>query len=303
MKRKKKYQSFLDVGSAPIVDEKGDVIQIAAEPQPTTLAGFIAREEDKERQKQLAAQRAQADSARSEQSSRVREYWSQSVPELMASPVGIRDDVVGLQRGDSYSSAGQTFLIELENTGVTLSESGKNRLAAYCQSQWKHLGAAVTVANLRRAFERLKLLGVFADGEVTERIPEPVANPVDKRDREVRDILGDRRPNPEFENVELMWHQSVREQFGYNLSKLQHAEAWRRIESLNLDPLSPATWDSCRVNLVHRALAPSSLLTCRDVLQDQLRTGEIDAKTFVRRCETFRLENLLDKPRQYAAGS
>jgi hypothetical protein len=223
---------------------------------------------------------------------------------LTSRPVGVRDDVVGLQPGESEPTAGQDFLAELTQAGMTLTASAKQRLAAYCQSQWKHLGAAVTVANLRHAFERLKALGCFADGEVSElNVVEPVETPVDKRDREVRDVLGDRRPTPEFENTELMWHQSVREQFGYNLSKLQHAEAWRRIESLNLDPLSPATWDSCRVNLVHRALAPSSLLTCRDVLQDQLRTGEIDAKTFVRRCETLRLENLLDKPRQFAAGS
>jgi len=67
-----------------------------------------------------------------------------------------------------------------------LTESGKQRLALYCQSQWKHLGAAVTVANLRRAFERLKSLGCFASGEVIEPRPEPV-----ETDRPSRMTLAD----------------------------------------------------------------------------------------------------------------
>jgi len=170
--RKKKVYSFLDVNRLPVTDEHGNVVDREITPEPKTLAGYIARELAAQQAKTAAEQKARQDVARAELDARVIAYWSQPVAELMASPVGVRDDLVGLQPGESDPNAGQNFLAELTQAGVTLTESGKQRIAVYCQSQWKHLGAAVTVANLRRAFERLKSLGCFADGEVTE--PRPV---------------------------------------------------------------------------------------------------------------------------------
>jgi hypothetical protein len=173
--RKKKVYSFLDVGRVPVTNEHGNVVNHEVAPEPKTLAGYIARELAAQQAKTAAEQKARQDVARAEHDARVREYWSQPVTELNANPVGVRDDVVGLQPGESDPDAGQNFLAELAQAGVTLTESGKQRLALYCQSQWKHLGAAVTIGNLRRAFERLKALGVFAPGEVTEPRPvEPV---------------------------------------------------------------------------------------------------------------------------------
>jgi DNA-binding transcriptional regulator/RsmH inhibitor MraZ len=308
MKRKKKYQSFLDVGSAPVVDEKGDVINIAVEPQPTTLAGFIAREEQRERQKQ-------ADAARAEHDSRVREYWSQPVTDFTYS-VGVRDDIVALQPGQSDADAGQHFLAELTQAGVTLTESGKQRLAAYCQSQWKHLGAAVTVVNLRRAFERLKSLGVFADGEVTESRPAetPVerepnlgelfarANDSPQADRELRSVIGG-MVNAEIREVIEAWQRSVYENYSHKLTETQIREAWRFVQDRNLNPLKPASWDAARRSLVSRSLLSDACLTCREVLERQYREGSINHREFLQRCNTLSIEGVIDKPRQYAAGS
>jgi hypothetical protein len=178
--RRKKVYSFLDVGRVPVTNEHGNVVNHEVAPEPKTLAGYIARELAAQQAKTAAEQRERDNAARAEHGARVRDYWSQPVTELTASPVGVRDDVVGLQPGESEPTAGQDFLAELTQSGVTLTESGKQRLALYCQSQWKHLGAAVTVANLRRAFERLKSLGCFASGEVTEPRPAEVETQPEK---------------------------------------------------------------------------------------------------------------------------
>jgi hypothetical protein len=174
--RRKKVYSFLDVGRVPVTNEHGNVVNNEVAPEPKTLAGYIARELSVQQAKTAAEQKARQDIARAEHDARVKAYWGQQpASALMNSPVGMRDDYSGLEIGQSVPNAGLDFLAELEKEGVTLTLAAKQRSGKYIESQNKHLGAAVTVANLRRAYERLKSLGVFADGEVTDSRPvEPV---------------------------------------------------------------------------------------------------------------------------------
>jgi hypothetical protein len=175
--RRKKVYSFLDVGRVPVTNEHGNVVNHEIAPEPKTLAGYIARELSVQQAKTAAKEKERHDA-------RVKAYWGQQpASALMNSPVGVRDDFSGLEIGQSVPNAGLDFLAELEKEGVTLTLPAKQRSGKYIESQNKHLGAAVTVANLRRAFQRLKELGCFAEGEVIEPRPEPVEASVERPTR------------------------------------------------------------------------------------------------------------------------
>jgi hypothetical protein len=170
--------------------------------------------------------------------------------------------------------------------------------------------------NLRRAFERLKSLGVFADGEVTESRPAetPVerepnlgelfarANDSPQADRELRSVIGG-MVNAEIREVIEAWQRSVYENYSHKLTETQIREAWRFVQDRNLNPLKPASWDAARRSLVSRSLLSDACLTCREVLERQYREGSINHREFLQRCNTLSIEGVIDKPRQYAAGS
>jgi hypothetical protein len=290
---------------------------VEVESSPKSIAEMMQRERQALQQRQLAEQQIRDNAALAEHDTRLTAYWSQQpASALMASPVGVRDDFSGLATGDSVPNAGLDFLTELEQSGVRFTMGFKQRLGKYMESQNKHVGAAVTIANLRQAFERLKSLGCFAAGEVIE--PAPVesetpqgptlaellarANESPTADRECRSAVAG-MVRAEYRDVIEAWQRSVYDNFGHRLTETQIKEAWRFVEHHNLNPLKPASWDSARVNLVHRSLAPSSLLLASDVLNDQLRAGEITAVEHFQRSRTLALEGKLNRPRCEAGHS
>jgi hypothetical protein len=301
--------SVWDIGRLQPVEGVTEVVS-----SPKSIAELMQRERQALEAKQLAEQRERDNVARGEHDDRVTAYWSQQPASvLMASPVGVRDDFSGLATGDSVPNAGMDFLTELEQSGVRYTLGFKQRLGKYIESQNKHIGAAVTVANLRQAFERLKSLGCFAEGEVIE--PAPVAsetpqgptlaellaraNESPTADRECRSAIAG-MVRAEYREVIEAWQRSVHDNFGHRLTETQIREAWRFVEHHNLNPLKPASWDAARVNLVHRGLAPSNLLLASDVLNDQLRAGEITALEHFQRSRTLALEGKLNRPRSEA---
>jgi hypothetical protein len=203
------------------------------------------------------------------------------------------------------------FVEALPSRGFVLDREGSWRFQSLIQVQGDIGGVRIDQSSLQTIFDWMVRHEVFSATElryVPELIPpapvaqKPIENAADKRDREVRAVIGDRRP-PEFEDIELKWHKSVRDNFGYTLSHLQHREVWKYIQARNLNPCVPATWDECRRFLVHRSLAPSSLLLASDVLADDLRTGAIDEKTYWQRCKALELEGKLNRPRSEAGHS
>jgi hypothetical protein len=302
--RKRKYQSFLGIG-APLVDEKGDVIQREIASSPKTISGYAWMEAEKERQardERLAAeQKVRDDATLAENNSRVRDYWSQPVSALKSRPVGVYDPYSGMQAMATEPDAGQRFLAELENEGITLTSSGRQRLGMFCDSQNTHSHGQYGVSgfNLRQAMTKFLDLGIFQPHEISVNEPEPVETDAERRSRRVREVLGESYSSPDIQDLQLAWHDSVRQHFGYTLSATQHAEALRFIQRSGANPLKDG-FNRARVNLVHRSLAPPSLLLASDVLQDQLDSGEITPETFWQRSRALALENKLHLPREQA---
>jgi len=315
--RRKKIYSVFDLGRLPVTDEHGKVVnREELPPEPKTLAGYIARELAVQQAKATAQRKAEDDAARTSYETRLREFWSQPVSQLVGR-LGMRDDHCPLEVCASDPNAGSDFLAELASRGVVLTTEAKNRVAAYAESQNTHSHGriGVTVTNLQRAFERIRSLGCFADGEVSE--PSPVidapveqepnlgelfarANDSPQADRELRSVIAG-MVNVEIREVLWAWQRSVYENFSHKLTELQLREAWRFVQDHNLNPLKPASWDAARRSLVSRSLLSDACLTCREVLERQYREGSISHREFLGRCRTLEIEGVLDKPRHAAA--
>jgi hypothetical protein len=300
--------SVWDIGRLKPVEGVPEVVS-----SPKSIAELMWRERQALEAQKLAEQRERDNAARIEYDGRLAAFWSQPVGELVGR-LGMRDDYCPLEACESEPTAGRDFLDGLTATGVTLSTDAKNRLAAYCESQNKHSHGRIGVAvkNLKLACERLQTLGCFADGEVTE--PAPVAatpqlptlgelfaraNNSPTADRELRSVIAE-MVRAEYRDVLEAWQRSVYDNFGHRLTETQVKEAWRFVQDHNLNPLTNSSWDLARVNLVHRCLAPQSLLTCREVLDDQLRSGEVTAREYHHRCYVLSIDGVLDKPRSFA---
>jgi len=307
----------MDANGAPLIDENGNVLDRTQLPQssPRSIADLMQREKSAQEAKEAAERRERDNAARAEHDARVKAYWSQPVDELMTLPVGVKDQLSGLESGQSDPDAGQKFLGELADAGVNLTAAGRQRLAAYLESQNRHFGVAVHVANMRCGLSRLKFLRCFSPGEVTE--PSPVidapveqepnlgelfarANDSPQADRGLRSVIAG-MVNAEIREVLWAWQRSVYENFSHKLTELQLREAWRFVQDHNLNPLKPASWDAARRSLVSRSLLSDACLTCREVLERQYREGSISHREFLGRCRTLEIEGVLDKPRHAAA--
>jgi hypothetical protein len=309
--RRKKVYSFLDVGR--LKPEEGVVI---VEPEPTTLQGFLRREEQRKRKEALEAQRVKDAAIRAEYDRRLAAFWSRPVTELVGR-LGMRDDYCPLETVASEATASKDFLDELTASGTVLTADAKNRIAAYCDTQniHSHNQIGVTVANLRLALARLKQLGCFAVGEVTE--PEPVAatpqgptlaelvaraNNSTAADRELRSTIAGMF-NAEVREVIEAWLHNIHDNYGVSLNENQIREAWAYIQARNLPALAKSSWDIARRHLVSICLLSDACLTCREVLERQYRDGVINHREFLQRCRTLEIEGVLDKPRSQASSS
>jgi len=162
--------SVWDIGRLKPVEGVTEIVS-----SPKSIAELMQRERQALEAKELAEQRERETAKRAEYDGRVAAFWSQPVTGLVGH-LGMRDDHCPLEACESHATAGKDFIAELTSSGVVLTTDAKNRIAAYCESQNTHSHGriGVTVANLRLALARLKNLGCFARGEVTEPKIEPV---------------------------------------------------------------------------------------------------------------------------------
>lgn len=303
-KRRNKIYSFLDVGRAAYAD--GDIALTTEAPKSPRSSKEIEINEQRAKQ---AAERAATVAA---DDTRVREYWSGPARELM-NKVGVRDDNAGLSIGESHPTAGQDSIEQMKAQGIVLSIPGLQRLGTYIESQNKHLGIAITVENLRRAYERLRSLGCFTEGEVTET-PRPVPEEkspdfktvleMDDGSREYAQILKRELQNvvmnESFYPVFQSWHDSVRDNFNFAMKRIHHEQAWNHIQRHNLNPLAKdgSAFNSARLELIRVGLLPDTCMTNFEWENRRLNRGEISPAQFVQRCRSFEIQNTLHKARQ-----
>jgi hypothetical protein len=300
-KNKNKIYSFLDVGRTPLVDADGKPVELQTYDSPKSSADIERREREAKNAAERAAHIANEDT-------KVRDYWSRPIEELQANVVGVRDTVVSLATGASHPTAGTDFIDELKAAGVGLTSDGCARVGRYMESQNLHLGASVTVANLHRAYQRLRELGCL-DGEITEvPVAAPVAKPasfdeiLSTTDGNSRDgaavqrrALQDEVVRQEFATQWESWTNHMSSVWGVVLTKAMHQECWRLCLQRNLSPLASSTYDILRRHLSNLGfIAPS--LTNREFEESRLNRGELTPAQFVQRCRTFELQGTLDKP-------
>lgn len=316
----RKIFGVFDLGRVPLLDGATGQPVAAREPEPTTLDGYIRRDEKRKQATAAAEQKAQADAARVEYDTSVAAFYSQPVKEIIGH-LGMRDNFSGMQVAVTDPQAGETFLAALTASGVTLSSDARTRLAAYCESQNTHTHGqlGITVSNLNAAYSRLKSLGVFADGEIEEPAPAPVevgetsngptigelfakSNSDRDADRELRGVIAS-MVDAEFQDIARAWAYSVKTEFEHELSRFEIEQAWRFIRDHNLNPLRAESWNASRVALVHQCVLHQSLLTCAEVLADQLRAGSITAKEYHHRCNVLERCGVLNRPRNHSTAT
>lgn len=314
----RKIFGVFDLGRIPLLDgATGEPVAVQA-PEPTTLDGFIRRDERREQSRLAAEQKVKDDAARVEYDRSVAAFYSQPVADIVGH-LGMRDEFSGMQVVATDPQAGENFLVALTASGVTLTPDARTRLAAYCETQNTHSHGqfGITVGNLNAAFSRLKSLGVFADGELSEPTPaqtvetanapnvgELFAKSNDDRnaDRDLRGFIAG-LVDAEFQSIARQWAYSVKTEFGHDITRFEIEQAWRFIRDHNLNPLRADSWNSARVALVHQCVLHQSLLTCAEVLADQLRTGSITAREYHHRCNVLERQGVLNRPRNYATAT
>jgi hypothetical protein len=314
-----KIFGVFDLGRVPLLDGATGLPVAVREPEPTTLEGWRNRDKQREQTRLAAEEKAKDDATRVAHDNLLCEYYSQVISAIVGR-LGMRDDYCPLEPVESQLSAGTDFLSELTACGITLTDDAKNRLAAYCESQNAHTHGriGVTVENLRHALNRLRSVGAFAEGELTEPTRESVTAPVDRgptlgelfaksnsdrdADRELRGVIAV-MVDSEFVGRCAEWVYSVKNEFGYELTRFEIEQAWRFVRDHNLNPLRHDSWNAARVALVHQCVLHQSLLTCAEVLADQLRAGSITANEYHHRCNVLERRGLLQRPRNYATAT
>lgn len=205
---------------------------------------------------------------------KVATYWGNPDARELMGKVGCRDDNSGLPLGEVSPNAGQEFLELAAANGVTLSTEAKQRLGTYIEGMHKHLGASVTPESMKVAFDRLRSLGCFADGEIIyapQQEPEPAPEQQPDFDqllatsdgsweskRKIQRVL-DSAVNEEWYSLFQSWHDSVYQHWNVLMTRKHHEKAWEFIRNHDqeLNPMLPSTYDAAR-----RELNRLGLLDC-----------------------------------------
>jgi len=215
------------------------------------------------------------------------------------------------------------FVASLPGRGYTLSQDGILRFGSMCQCQCAVGGVWLAPTTLRRIFDWLVQFSCFNPDELvvdTQTVeaarqgeqpePEPTFDDWLTRydgsrdaDKKLRHALDREVYSGEFGEMFRKWRDSVRDNFHVSLQTHHFDTVSRFFRERNLSPLRPDSFDAARRHLVNVGLLPETCLTCREVLEAQLRRAEISNKQFLQRCHALNLEGKLDAPRSNASWS
>jgi len=266
-----------------------------------------------DRQKSEAKERAKQIAQNDE---RVKNFYGQSGQELMTYHVCTKDDYSTLTQGPNEPDAGAEFIRQMTAEGWELSTNTLQVVGQYCESQSKFHGAGLTVANLRRGFDRLRQLGCIdliepaatpaPEPEAPEQKPLSVDEILAKADGSRESDLQIRREinrivqQDEFGKIFEDWHRSVYEHWGVLMTRKHHEKAWQFIRNHDqeLNPLLPSAYDAAR-----RELNRIGLLDCwtnREWLERQYAREELRDWEFKREMNLHTINGTLNDARARA---
>ena len=278
-----------------------------------SVGSFHLTTEQIERQKHQAEfQEMQAEEARDERRKTLaspyfktlHDQYSKSVPELLKikgfAPSTLLDPACELPLAETgsidYEKAEENYkdlIPTLETQGITLSEVAAQKTLVYLAvngdavhtidgKSYQVDGSKMTA--FVRAARRLNELGVFTADEYVEVLPqEPTVEPFDPP---ADDMLRDAHAQffAQFESTWNAWLDSLKKNFGVELST---AQAMKAIEYLERLGCSPQSWDETRVQLSLANIIPYSLLP-DEILGERFSKGKITREEYIRESNAVR---------------
>jgi hypothetical protein len=154
----------------------------------------------------------------------------------------------------------------LESTGVTLTQSGLESLAALSDRNTSRNWADITT--FKKTWEHLVVVGYAREGRdftITEqKQPEPAPQPTNPREPQSYEELRTAAEAEYLAMAQPVWNDFqtyLMENWGVSLTTSQRHEAIETAKRLNLNPCIPDSWLTVKNNLVRRQVIPE----CRTV--------------------------------------
>jgi hypothetical protein len=327
--KKNKIRNVLDLGRIPVTS-----IEVA---KPETGSEFRARlqqAEEARRLRPLKEAEAQLSQTLTALHKEWASFWSLPLEQLRhADGDAFAANFVALGLPTMQSDAEPTALAQFAKdvfekfcstlptrTGYRLTESGAIRFSTFLQSQIYSGGVLLTPSALQQIWDWMQRYEVFAPApedltfDPNMAPVEPQAEPTPESfetllsksdgtratDARLRRALQNEVVGTEFADIWSKWTESLYSNFGVSLTKVQHEAAWRFFQDMNLSPMKLENYDASRRHLVGRLLLPETCLTTREVLDRQMRRGELSPTQYIQQCRTYELQGTLDKARAQA---